>query len=125
MSRLKLCGILTVVFFLLLAGVTAYSVSAEYFSAPVVKLAAAEHVGENTYVVPERAVFTDIDGIGGLYFARERQGPWGVEYVCERCLLRVISVEGGSAVIYTADMKTLPVVVSAETLYAGMRVRFS
>ncbi len=115
-------------FFILMAGATVFSVGRDYARLPKTELVLARPEGDNTYTVPLAAVREDGEGRTFLLFVREKEGPWGKEYVCRRAFLNLLrqDPEGGSALVAGQDLCRYPIAgASEESLADGQRVRFA
>lgn len=127
MKPVRLMWGVCALFFVLMAGVTVFSVRRDYARLPQVELVLARPEGDNTYTVPLAAVREDEEGRTFLLFVLEEDGPWGKEYVCRRAFLKPLRLdpEGGTALVAGQDLSRYPIAGASESpLAEGRRVRF-
>lgn len=118
-----------ILFLAFMAGMTVYSINAEYHQLTGVKLSFAQQDGndENVYSIPLSSVFTDADGGNCLFLVLEQEGAWGKEYVCKKVFLTYIKIDEAQnrAVVTEPSLSKYPIACEAERpLENGERVRF-
>ncbi len=117
-------------FLVFMAGITVYSVNAEYRQLTEVRLSFAQRdeKDKNAYSVPLSAVYTDTDGRNYLFLVLEQEGAWGKEYVCKKVFLAYAKFDESQNRVSVKEpaLSKYPIAKESERILEdGERVRLS
>ncbi len=127
MKPLHVICCIAILFFAFMAGITVYSVNAEYHQLTKVRLSYAQK-DENAYSIPLSAMYTDTEGRNYLFLVLEQEGAWGKEYICKKVLLAYVNFDESQGRITVKEplLSKYPIADKSERdLEDGERVRFS
>lgn len=126
MRTTRILGVLLTLFFLLMVGATAYSITYEQRNLPLVEIGIAKKEEGKGYRIPLSALYEDEYKQKCVFIVKEQQGAWQKEYICKHYLVSLSKSEGESATVYSDKLESYPIVIkSNQPLNDGSRVRLS
>lgn len=126
MRTKRFLGLLLLLFFVFMAGVTVYSIWQAQRSLPMAEIAVAQKEDDNRYRVPLSALCKDEYNQPCVLLVTQQQGAWQTEYVCVRYPVSFIQTQGEFADVSCEKLAYYPIVIkSNQPVNDQSRVRLS